>query len=114
MSDVATGGEKPLGRWPVVFVQELAIDKPDDIRDFVAEIGGEDQFAIAEELATDRDVRARPERGAADWIDALELVVVLENNSARRDRAQRAQSGAGRAVQSLASVSVIKRPGVVS
>ena len=114
MSDVAAGGEEPLGRRPVALVQELAIDEPDDVRDFAAEVGGENEFAIAEELATGRDVGASPERGAADRIDAFELVVVLKDDAAGRDRAKRAEGGAGRAVQSLASEGVVERPAIVS
>ena len=41
MSDVAAGGEEPFGRRPVVLVQKLAIDEPDDIHDFAAEVGSE-------------------------------------------------------------------------
>ena len=62
----------------------------DHVCDFAADVGGEHEFAVAEQLATDGISRAGPEHGAAERIDALQFILILKDDAARRDRAERA------------------------
>src|SRR4051812_13371389 len=81
---------------------------------FTAKIGGENQFSIAKEFTPERDIGARPEHGAADRIDAFQLVVVLKNDAAGRDWTERAESDAGGAAHSFATIRMIEWPAIGS
>ena len=57
-----------------------------DMRNAPADIGREHIFLVAEQLAARRDIGPHPQHFAAERIDALQLILLLEHDAARRHR----------------------------
>src|SRR3954451_11225644 len=73
LRDIAAGGDQPFALRQLPFTQQFAVAYSHDIGDVVANIGGERELAVTEQLAANRYVAAGPQCGAAERIDAFEL-----------------------------------------